>query len=159
MWDVNEQAAGADASLLSRGQRPRNGLVPPRKASIPGLEVVGGSHGVMSEVGLAQKSKGRWVPAPLGFTSCHPLSATHFRDGKTEGKNLPEASQPGYGVEPAGPHSPSLPRAAQVCSMGPSVPQSVPFLDQKACPGSCGHPLMAADLESQARLPQRSRLG
>lgn len=74
---------------------------------------------MMSEAGLALKSQGRWVPAPLGIISWHPLSATHFRDGKTEG--LSKASQPGYGAEPAGPHSPYLPRAAQVCTMGPSV--------------------------------------
>lgn len=77
---------------------------------------------MMSEAGLPQKSKGRWVPAPLGIISWHPLSATHFRDGKTEGKNLPKASQPGYEVEPSSPHSLYLPRATQVCTMGPSVP-------------------------------------
>lgn len=77
---------------------------------------------MMSEAGLAQKSQGRWVPAPLGIISWHPLSATHFRDGKTEGKNLSKASQPGYRVEPAGPHSPYLPRAAQVCTMGTQCP-------------------------------------
>lgn len=121
---------------------------------------------MMSEAGLPQKSKGRWVPAPLGIISWHPLSATHFRDGKTEGQNLPKASQPGYEVEPSSPHSLYLPRATQVCTMGPSVPpqvctiiQSVPFLGQKACAGSCGHPVMATALESQASLPQRSGLG
>lgn len=99
------------------------------------LNGVGGSHGVMSEAGLVQKSKGRWVPAPLGFISHHPLRATHFRDGKTEGKNLPEASQPWCRVEPASPHSPSLPRCAPPSKCPCSGSQGLPWVLESPCDG------------------------